>query len=60
MRLTVYNTLGQLVTTLVDQPQHPAGYFEVQFDGADLASGLYVYRLESIAGIQSKSMLLIK
>jgi len=60
VKLTVYNVLGQLVATLVDQPEHPAGQFDVRFDAARLSSGLYVYRLESKAGVQSKSMLLIK
>lgn len=60
VKLTVYNTLGQLVATLVDRPMHQQGRFDVRFDAAGLASGLYVYRLESMQGVQSKSMLLIK
>ena len=34
--LSVYNTLGQLVSTLVNDEEQ-AGYHEVEFDGSDLA-----------------------
>ncbi|MCG3157252.1 MAG: hypothetical protein DKINENOH_03884 [bacterium] len=42
--LTVYDAQGRQVATLVDERQ-PAGRYERQFDGAGLASGLYLYRL---------------
>ncbi|RMF57591.1 MAG: T9SS C-terminal target domain-containing protein [Calditrichaeota bacterium] len=47
--LTVFNTLGQKVITLVDAPQS-AGNYEVQWDGRDEAgnlapSGVYFYQL---------------
>ncbi len=63
-KLVVYNSLGQIVRTLVDQRQ-PAGNYLVQWDGKDdlarpLGSGVYFYRL--IAGEQSLSrkMLFLK
>ncbi|HTY59792.1 MAG TPA: aryl-sulfate sulfotransferase [Bacteroidota bacterium] len=42
--LEVFNTLGQQVARLVDREQE-AGFHEVRFDGTNLASGLYFYRL---------------
>jgi hypothetical protein len=56
VRLTVFNTLGQRVATLVDE-ENDAGYHEVQLsaksgtpfggDGAQLSSGVYFYRLQA-------------
>lgn len=51
--LKVYDLLGREVATLVDQMQ-AAGEKEVRFDGAHLANGLYLCRLET----QSKRMTL--
>jgi hypothetical protein len=42
--LTVFNMLGQPVTTLASGEQGP-GYHELQFDASNLASGIYLYRL---------------
>jgi pectinesterase len=57
--LRVYNTIGQLITTLVDQSRDP-GVYEVPFDGSAYSSGMYFARLElNGRGLLSK-MLLIK
>ena len=58
VKLTVFNTLGQQVVSLVDGEKE-AGYHEVRFDGRNVASGVYLYRLqvsrlESAIGRQSK------
>ncbi len=42
--LRVYDVLGRLVATLVNQSQNP-GYHTVTFNGANLSSGVYFYRL---------------
>jgi Zn-dependent metalloprotease len=46
VRLEVYNALGQKVATLVDGPQQ-TGIHQVRFDGTNLASGVYFYRLQA-------------
>jgi len=42
--LRVYDTLGRIVTTLVDD-QKAAGQHYIKVDGSDLCSGVYYYRL---------------
>lgn len=62
--LKIYNGLGQLVRTLVDQVQ-PAGRYSVVFDGKDnsgsqLASGMYIYQITAGSFVKSSKMLLLK
>ncbi len=64
VNLAVYNVLGQRVRVLMNQPV-PAGYHSVTWNGTNesgdqVASGLYVYRLETSEGIKTKKMLLLK
>gem|GEM_PF-1134644 len=60
----IYNTLGQLVKTLVDQHQIP-GYYSVRWDGRDgahrkAASGIYFYRLIAEGFCDTKKMVMLK
>jgi hypothetical protein len=55
----VYNVLGQRVATLVDEIQS-AGYYSEKFDAIDLASGLYLYRLQAGHFVDMKKLLLLK
>jgi len=57
--LTVYNTLGQKVAELVNGDIE-AGYHEAQFDGTNLASGVYLYRLQFGSFVQTRKLLLLK
>ena len=57
--LNVFNPLGQIVATLVDG-QHDAGSYSVQFDGANLTSSIYFYRLETGSFSAMKKMVLVK
>ncbi|MEZ4745917.1 MAG: alpha-amylase family glycosyl hydrolase [Calditrichia bacterium] len=64
VNLKIYNTLGQLVKTLVSQKQS-AGNYAVQWDGTNdlgerVASGIYIYRLQAGDFIQSRKMILMK
>ncbi|MDZ4698242.1 MAG: hypothetical protein SH809_00940 [Rhodothermales bacterium] len=38
----------------------PAGYHEVAFDGSRVASGLYVYRLETADYVAIRQMMRVK
>jgi hypothetical protein len=57
--LTVHNLLGQVVSTIVNGEQE-AGFHEVKFDALNLASGVYLYRLESGKFIQTRKLTLIR
>jgi hypothetical protein len=57
--LEVYNIIGQKVATLVDEVR-PAGYHSVKFDGTNLSSGMYLYRLSTGQQTFLKKLLLMK
>ncbi|MDH4069627.1 MAG: M14 family zinc carboxypeptidase [Ignavibacteria bacterium] len=62
--LKVYNMLGQLVKTVV-QEQQVEGYYEVLWDGrnetgAAVSSGIYIYRLTAGSVTETRRMLMLK
>lgn len=57
--IKVYDILGRAVTTLVDATQS-AGSYKVVFNGSELASGLYFYRMIAGGYVSTHEMLLIK
>ncbi|MHB9011268.1 MAG: T9SS type A sorting domain-containing protein [Ignavibacteriaceae bacterium] len=57
--LKVYNLLGQEVATLVNQEQRSGNYL-VNFDALKLASGVYMYRMQSGNFSLTKKMVLVK
>ncbi|MDY0016601.1 MAG: T9SS type A sorting domain-containing protein [Candidatus Delongbacteria bacterium] len=58
--LSVYDTAGRLVRTLVNE-KRTYGRHTISFDGSDLNSGIYFYRLQTDGRmIDAKRMLLIK
>ncbi|GAB5408504.1 MAG: hypothetical protein BalsKO_08690 [Balneolaceae bacterium] len=59
VRLTVYDILGRKVQTLVDGNRFEGNY-TINFDAAQLASGVYIYQLRTSQGIKTKKFTLIK
>lgn len=57
--LTVYNSLGQKIATLVNGVKQ-SGSYEVTFDASNLSSGIYLYRLKTGQNILTRKMLLLK
>jgi hypothetical protein len=56
--LSIFNILGQKVALI--NGMHKAGTYSVQFDAAHLASGWYIYRLQTESQVISRKMLLLK
>lgn len=57
--LKVYDMLGQEVATLANGVQE-AGYKTVEFNAANLPSGIYTYRLNAGTFVEVKKMLVLK
>ena len=57
--LKVYDLLGNEVATLIDE-NRSAGSYEVEFNANNLASGIYLYRIEAGGLVQMKKMILMK
>ena len=57
--LSVFNVLGETVATLVNEEQR-AGTYSVTFDGSNLNSGVYFYRVQNRFGAITKKMILVK
>jgi hypothetical protein len=59
VKLVVYDVMGREVRTLVKERQN-TGSYNVQFDGSNLASGIYFYTIEMGNYTATRKMLLIK
>jgi hypothetical protein len=59
IKLIVYNTLGQTVKIL-ENSFKKAGNYSINFNAADLPSGIYFYKLDAAQFSQVKKMILIK
>src|ERR1035437_2986486 len=57
--INVYNVIGELIKTLVNQYQE-AGIYKVNFDARDLSNGIYFYKIQSGNFVEIKKMLLLK
>lgn len=59
VKLKIYDIMGREIKTLINQKLE-AGTYEVKFDGSELATGVYFYRIESNYFTDVKKMVLIK
>jgi hypothetical protein len=59
VELTIYNLIGEKVTTLVSERQD-AGRYQVEWNATEFASGVYFYRLRAGDFSEIKKMMLIK
>jgi len=57
--IKVYDVLGKEVRTLVNE-EKTAGNYSVQFNGNNLSSGIYFYRMQSDNLSQTKKLILLK
>jgi hypothetical protein len=57
--LKVFDVLGNEVAALVEN-ENPLGSYEVEFDAAELTSGIYLYKLIAGNYIETKKMILLK
>lgn len=58
VNLKVYNILGEEIHTLVSEERSPGQHY-IDFDGTDLAGGLYFYKIAAGSFVQTKQLLLI-
>jgi hypothetical protein len=59
VRLSVWNALGEKVTTLVDEVR-PAGKYTALFNASEFSSGVFFYKLEAGSYTLTKKMVFLK
>jgi hypothetical protein len=57
--MKIYDILGNEIKNIVNEHK-PAGNYEVSFDASDLASGVYIYRINVNDFNSLKKMILVK
>jgi len=57
--LKVYNILGNEIATLVNE-EKAVGNYEIEFNGGNLSSGVYFYKMRTGSFIDTKKFILIK
>jgi hypothetical protein len=57
--LKVYDILGREIATLVNE-EKPAGEYEVEFNAANLPSGIYFYQIKAGNFVETEKMVLLK
>lgn len=57
--IKVFDLLGKEIASLINEEKQ-AGYYEVNFDGSSLTSGIYFYKLVTSNYSETKNMILLK
>jgi photosystem II stability/assembly factor-like uncharacterized protein len=57
--IKIYDLLGREIATLINE-EKPAGEYKVEFNAANLPSGIYFYRIKAGSYINTKKMVLLK
>ena len=59
VKLSIYDVLGKEVAVLVNEKQNP-GTYEIEFDGSNYPSGIYLYKLTAGEYSATKRMVIVK
>jgi hypothetical protein len=59
VRIEVYDVLGKLVKTLVNEKQE-AGIYKVNFNAGELSNGIYFYKMQAGNFVAIRKMILLK
>ena len=59
VKIVVINSIGEEVAVILNKEMEP-GFHQVEFNGANLTSGVYFYQLKAGSFVETKKMLLIK
>ena len=57
--MNVYNVMGQVVETLVNNTMD-AGNYNITWDATNFSSGMYVVKAETVNGMASQKVMLVK
>ena len=60
VNLKIYNILGEEVKTLINNVEKDPGEYSIDFDGADLSGGVYMYVLRTGNFVKTMKMILLK
>ena len=59
VQIKVFNLLGKEIATLINE-EKKAGTYKINWNAANLPSGVYLYRIQAGSFIQTKKMILLK
>ncbi|HRE42044.1 MAG TPA: T9SS type A sorting domain-containing protein [Ignavibacteria bacterium] len=59
VRLVVFDVTGRVISELVNG-RLESGYYNYEFSGVGLSSGVYFYRLEAVGFVETKKMVVVR